>query len=51
MTKAPTIHYILISRGTHPLVCFSRDDGEYKAFTEEILKEIKPGKSFLLYKK
>ena len=51
MTISPSIHYILIARATKPLVGYSEDDGEYKSFTEEILKEIKPGKSILVYKK
>lgn len=51
MPKTPSIHYILIARGTKPLVGYSEDGGEYKNFTEEILKEVKTGKSLLLYKK
>jgi hypothetical protein len=51
MSKNPTIHYILIARATKPLVGYSEDDGEYKNFTEEILKEVKSGKSILIYKK
>ena len=50
-TKAPTIHYLLVTRATKPLVSYSEDEGEYKNFTEEILKEIKCGKSILIYKR
>ena len=45
------IHYILVAQDTRPLCNYSKSDSEYQTFTEGILKEVKSGKSILLYKK